>query len=1040
MSDNVFFQDIEPVPYLTAPALSPDGETLFFACAGDIWSVPASGGEARPVTGHAEHDTSPCVSPDGTHLAFISHRTGNGDLYVRHLKTGDLKRLTYHSGGCDLGGWSPDGNWLYFSANRDGINGAIFKIHADGGTPIEVLSDPRETHSQPALSPDGTTLAFVNDARTWWRKGPHPAGASHIWTVSEASGAQDHARVTAYAGINKMPMWSPDGRSIYYISDKGGVENLWSIRVNSTDASPQTHFEDGRCLRATLSGDGRWIAFERETGLWRLDLEAGEAHPMVIQVQPDQKITPQIHRTFSNDFDDFYLSPDGKKVLFTNHGELFAAPSQSENGTFNGIRITHTPFREYQAHWHPDSQSVVYLSDRFGNYELFQYDFTTREESRLTQDPAQKYAPQFSPDGHWIAYVHALEEIRLFNTKTGQIRPFIQNAFFTNAFATTAFFDWSPDSCWMVYTSRDNNYYQNLYVQHIHETQPHQITFLSHIGASNPRWSPNGKFILFNTGQYRSENQIVRVDLNPVPPVFQEEKFDELFEEEDSENDDAEEEGAEIEPVTLTFDNIKRRLRLLTPMEADARMMIISPDSKTVVFLSEISGQPNLWRLSLEPDKQNDPPRQITKTRHRKNRAYFTKDGEKLYYLDNGQIYHRDFPSGKPKKLSIRAEMDVDFHITKRQMFQEAWTLMRDHFYDPDLHGSDWDQVRDTFLPRVVGARTRRDLHDLLNLMVGELNASHLGTRMSAAPSTDAYLGLQFERDALEQTGRLKIARVLPEGPSAIVENPALSGDVLIALDGIPLNHRTNLWENLQHKVGKKVCLSMETTGGENRDIHVRPIGKTALGNLAYRDWVVQNTAYTTRISNGRLGYVHIRQMGLENLRRFLIDLDTEAHSCDGVVIDIRYNPGGHIATFILDVIAKRDFVLSSYRDKVTTLSANLSGNRILDKPTILLTNEHSGSNSEMFSEGYRRLGLGHVVGTPTAGAVIWTGDWTFLDGSTFRLPHIRVTTAEGENLERAPRPVDFHVERPLGEAARGIDSQLDEAAELLLGQIDAAS
>jgi C-terminal processing protease CtpA/Prc len=177
--------------------------------------------------------------------------------------------------------------------------------------------------------------------------------------------------------------------------------------------------------------------------------------------------------------------------------------------------------------------------------------------------------------------------------------------------------------------------------------------------------------------------------------------------------------------------------------------------------------------------------------------------------------------------------------------------------------------------------------------------------------------------------------------------------------------------------------------------------------------------------------------MGLEDLQQFLVDLDTETHGREGVLIDVRFNPGGHIATFILDVLAKRDTVTSSYRGRLTSSSAHVSGNRILGKPTILLTNEHSGSNAEMFSEGYRSLGLGKVVGTPTAGAVIWTTGWTLLDGTSFRVPFVRVGTREGENLELNSRPVDVHVERPLGESARGVDSQMDRAAQILLEQID---
>ncbi len=1068
MSENPFFAPVDPIPYLKSPALSPDGDTLLLVYAGDIWSVPAGGGDARQITSHVGGDTHPRFSPDGDRIAFVSARTGNGDLYVLHLKTGDLRRLTHHGGGDALGCWSPNGDWLYFTSRRDGLSGAIYKVHIEGGTPIEVLSDPRETHAQPALSSDGATLAFVNDGMPLWRRGPHPAGASAIWTVGETAGSENHRRLTAYAGRNTSPMWSADNSRLYYISDEGGVENIWTVRADGADAHALTSFEDGRCLRTSISGDGRRIAMDRGAEIWLLDLKRNEANPVEIRVTPDQKVNPRTHRTFSKGLDEFHLSPDGKKALFGVHGELFAAPADLED-PYDAIRVTHTPFREYQAHWRPDSRAVAYLSDRFGNYEIFEYDFIERKETRLTEDTdTQKYLPRYSPDGKWIAYIHGREEIRLIDTQKGEARPFIQNAFFIDLAGAPTSFAWSPDSRWVVFAARDCNFFSNLHVQCVDETEPHQITFLSRIGSSTPSWSPDGRFIIFTTQQYRTQSEIARVDLKPVPPTFKEDKFDKLFEEEeeedekekdgedrereDPENGDPDASSAaesdsppdesaeekkeeEVEPVEIVFDGIKRRLRLLTPPELNAFAMAISPDNKTLIFQAALSGRSNLWRLFLEEEKRSEPPKQITDTKGAKAWVAFTKNGKKLYYLDGGEITRRDFPDGKPKKLQVRAELDIDFHIEKRQIFQEAWTLIRDYFYDPGFHGADWEAVRDRFLPLAAGVQTREDLLDILNLMVGELNSSHLGADRSGDSRHDGYLGLTFDRAALED-GRFEIAGVLPDGPSDTIEDPVRIGETLTAIDGLSLNSRVNLWEHVQHKIGKKVRLTLAANSGETREVEVRPIGAGALSGLAYRHWVNQNTDYVTRISSGRLGYVHIRAMGLEDLHQFLIDLDTEAHSREGVVVDVRYNGGGHIATFILDVLAKRDTVTSSYRGRATTSSANLAGDRILGKPTVLLTNEHSGSNAEMFSEGYRSLGLGKVVGTPTSGAVIWTAGWEFLDGSYFRLPRLQVATAEGENLELTARPVDIHVERPLGEAARGVDSQLDRAVEVLLKQI----
>ena len=419
MNENPFFNTVEPAPYLNNPALSPDGGILYFVLAGDIWSVPSDGGEGHQVTSHVGYDSCPRISPCGSSLAFVSQRTGNGDIYTINLESGEISKLTHHSGANLLGGWSPDSNWLYFTSRRDGLSGAIYKVHVDGGTPIEVLVDSRETHEQPTVSPNGQVVAFVNNGIPWWRRGPHPAGASAIWTVDEAAEADNHLKLTTYAGRNICPMWSEDDTRLYYISDEGGSENIWAIQADGENAGPLTNFQDGRCLRATVSANGRTIAFERNDQIWKLDVEIRETNSIDIHVLPDQKTNPRIHRTFTDDIDEFHLSPDGKKALFAVHGELFAAPSEFED-TYNAIRVTQLPSANTR-------QTGIQIA---GPLRMFQIGLVTtrysveEKETCLTDDGEQKYFPRHSPDGNWIAYLHGREEIRLIGTQTGESLPF----------------------------------------------------------------------------------------------------------------------------------------------------------------------------------------------------------------------------------------------------------------------------------------------------------------------------------------------------------------------------------------------------------------------------------------------------------------------------------------------------------------------------------------------------------------------------------------------------------------------------------------
>jgi len=448
--------------------------------------------------------------------------------------------------------------------------------------------------------------------------------------------------------------------------------------------------------------------------------------------------------------------------------------------------------------------------------------------------------------------------------------------------------------------------------------------------------------------------------------------------------------------------------------------------------------------MSLEEEKKRDLPKQLTWSADKKRQIYFTPNGKRIHFLENGRIHFLDIEEdgskdGDQKVLDTQSELEVDFHLEKIQSFDEAWRLIRDYFYDPNFHGCNWEQVYDQFRPIMQGVQTGSDFQEILNLMVGELNASHLGTGGTGYNSRDSYLGVDFDRDQLENHNHFQINFVLPESPLSLPPEPAKSGEFLVAVDGIEINQESNLNWILQDKSSKriKIHLNDKPQLEEARELVVKPINAKKHGQLRYQHWVRWNADYVDQKSNGRLGYAHIRSMSYSAYIKFTADLDTETHNKEGVVIDVRFNGGGHIAPFILDVLNRKAYTQSSYRQLVTTSDSNLAGNRIIQKPLILITNEHSGSNTEMFSQGFKTLGLGKVVGMPTSGAVIWTWNWHLLNNVTFRLPRMKVSTETGENLEGNARPVDIEVDRILGELNLGIDRQLNTAVAELLDQID---
>lgn len=1092
----------EGKPYLRTPALSADGRSLAFVYANDIWIVDVAGGKAERLTAHPYANLAPRFSPDGTQIAFSSTRTGGGDVYVMPLSNGEIRRLTYHGRYCGVQDWSADGRHIYFTNDRERQGQAIYSIAASGGNPALIYAEPYETLSHAMVSPDGTSLAFNIVRNRWWRRGPHHFTPCDIWLGATVPARQEDGAASIalprkltgadtrnpYVGLNRWPLWAADGLGIYFVSDRDGIENIWYQSLEDGELRQLTHFTAGRVLWPAIARTAGPIVFEHDWQIWQLDPTSGESAPIPIQMRADSKQTPTYVESWTRGFSELRLSPDGKKVAFVARGEIFAdfADKEIDKEQRQGpsFRVTNTATREGQVVWTPDSRSLIFISDRHGEPELYRYDFATRTETRLTSDPAPKRLPRCSPDGKWVAYICGNDAIYLLNLKTGETHRFAEGLFVRSSDLA-----WSPDSRWLAYLSHDARFFCNVYVQNIAETTSRQITFLRNITGDNLLWAPNGRFLIFTSGQYRIEDQIVRVDLRPPDLQFREAEFEKLFEEKNEREKSPEKERAEAKKpgaekpaseqddqpanerpdnesetaqaaqdeqpaapekpdkdpkqVEIVFEGVERRLRFLTPIQMNADAQSISHDSRDLLFRAVVAGKLNIWSLPLDEPRQDQPPRQLTANGSGKYAVQFAPDNKSFFYLEDGQIIIRKFPSGSDSiMLHVRGDVTVDFHQEKHQVFSEAWRLLRDTFYDPDFRGKDWNALREQYAPVIASAQTQADVATVLNLMVGELGASHTGTYWHWHWwSNDGYTGLIF--DPLEQIerGTLRITGLVTDSPAALVADPPRSGEYLIAVDGTPITPETSLDYLLQRTVARRVLLRLASApdGSNAREVAIRPIDSEDYQYLRYRAWIATNKAYVHRKSSGRLGYVHVGGMDYPDYQQFLIDLDTETHSKEGVILDIRYNSGGHIATFILDVLTRRNVLISGFRGHQLSDPYHLSGNRTLNKPTVLVTNAGSASNAEIFTEIYRRLGLGQIVGKPTAGAVIGTIEYRLLNSSLFRLPIYSYSTPEGENLEGTGRMVDIEVEQPLGEWAAGRDRQLDSAIDALLKSVAGA-
>ena len=1065
-------QTVPPRPYFTEPSVSPDRTEIAFVSGGDIWAAPVAGGEARLLLSHPANESRPLYSPDGARLAFMSNRTGGGDIYLLTFATGDVVRLTYDDGSEQLDAWSRDGQWLYFSSASHDIAGMndVFRINVAGGSPMVVAGDRYTNEYFASPSPDGTALAISARALAssqWWRNGRSHIDEAEVWIVRDIANARPTYEPVTTGGAKEMwPLWSADGKSIYFVSDRSGAQNVWIKSVGSASPARQlTTFKSGRVLWPSISLDGRLIAFEHDFDLWTLDPASNRTTRLSITRRGAPASAGVEHLSLTEGITGLAASPDGRKVAFTVRGEVFAASSRDGG---DAVRVTRTPENESQVVWSPDSRRLVYTSDREGPGRLFLYDFGTAKETRLTTGTDVDHSPRFSHDGRLIAFVRGDTELRIIDIASQQDRLAARGLFDRPPFAATPPAVWSPDNKWLAYLTTEASGFTNVMVVASDGGDSRPISFTSNAFANTVAWSQDGRTIFFDTNQRTEPRQIARIDLQPRTPLFREDQFRDLFREEplrpsppvtppkdaspsappkdvpvdptaktDPAATGSPATTASAKPVQIAFDDIRHRLSLL-PTGVDAALQQISPDGKSLLLIARAGGQQNIYIFPIdELAREPAVARQLTSTPGAKIDARFTPDGREVLFLEQGRITIVTVDTRVTRRLAVTAEMDVDFAREKMQVFNQAWSYLNEHFFDARHNGVDWSAVRAQYAPLIAAAATRDEMRRLLSLMVGELNASHLGINApAAAGAVVGKIGLRFDRPEYEANRRLRVAEVIALSPAAVAGVKV--GEYLVAIDGETGGRLANVDAMLSYKIGKRVELTMATdaSGANGRSVPVLPVNQTTERNLVYRQWVEQKRAYVATISGGRLGYVHMFDMSEGALSQLYLDLDAENHARAGVVIDVRNNNGGFVNMYALDVFSRQNYLTMTSRGGPSVPGRRQLGQRALGAPTILVTNQHSLSDAEDFTEGYRALKLGKVVGEPTAGWIIYTSNQPLIDGTVVRLPRTRVEDSSGKAMEQVPRPVDIQVKRPVGESYSGRDAQLDTAAQELLKQL----
>ncbi|HEY6247165.1 MAG TPA: S41 family peptidase [Pyrinomonadaceae bacterium] len=1046
---------------------------IVFTYLGDIWTADENGQNIQRMTVNRARDVYGRFSPDGKWIAFSSDRNGNLDVFIMPASGGAAKQLTSHSADDTVLGWSADSRSVLFSSNRgEDFMPQLYLVSVDGGMQWKAGTD---MGVQASYSPDGKRLAYNQKSQVYWRKYYRGAYQSDIMIMDVA--AKKFTQVTDFDGLDSWPMWGHDG-FIYFVSDRdgNGLTNIWRVSDQGGKADRITTFKAGDVRWPSISSDGRVIMFEHDFGIWKLDVSTKKATQISLNIDAETADNLSDLQSFNSQADDYDLAPSSRRIAFSIHGEIFTAPV--EEGDIK--QITESPARDRAVSYSPDGKSLSFISDQSGREELWVVAADgTGSAQQLTDLDALKNSYSWSPDSKTIAFAASDDKLRTLNVATRQTA-----ILDSSRYGGIGGVVWSPDSKWIAYSKSDVSRTTDIYVIAAsgEEKEPHKVTFDSY-NEGNPMFSPDGRKLFFQrvepgSGNAPNSSQVYSVGLEHLDrdPDDPEER-----EAEPNQPQPQPEGAAEGAPparrpaqnrpphdTKMDWAGMKHRTRQITRMPFPIFDYTVAPDSRTIVFItSEPAGTANVPVIySIQDDGRRlsritsgQPPTEDAESGGGGgfgggiSQLSISRDGRTLFFRERDSVYSVPVsgsaaptlatarPAGDTgrRRLNFNVRVRIDRQTEWAEMFDDGWRTMKYRFYDPQMHGFDWDAARAKYRPLVDFVGDRQELLNIINEMIGELNASHTG----AAPPprgpggggvSTGNLGLELEPDSA--AGRYRVTYIYENGPADKDWVRVKVGDYLLAINDKPVKAGDDYWELLNNRLNRKVDVTFNNKAADDGAWHTRieAISTNAYSQLRYDRWVKDRRQKVDELSGGRIGYLHIQAMNPPSLRKFEKEI-REFRNKEALIIDQRWNGGGNIEQELLAILVQRQYQIWQPRGTEATGRpfAGFFG------PKVVLQNWRSASNAEMFPAGFRALGLGKVIGTPTMGAVIGTGSYSLIDGSTVRTPGVGVFLADAKhtNMENYGVQPDILVDNKPEDYLAGRDRQLEAAVDELLKELN---
>ncbi len=1049
--------------WLRNSAISPDGSRIAFTYKGDIFTVPVAGGTARQITADKAYDTAPVWSPDGKKLAFASNREGSLDVYTVAAGGGTPVRLTTSSADEQPLAFIDSDNLAIISKDLGSNRSVRFpgqsnvysiNLNKPGSRPQLWLSFPAMAAS---FSPDGKMLfQDKKGMENVWRKHERSSGTSDIWLLDGGN----FTKLTDFNGHDLNPVWAPDGKSYYYVTEENGTLNVAYSSLDGKQRKILTSFEHHPVRSLSVASDGT-LAFSWDGQLYTMH-PGQEPRKVAVSIAADQYDGDMVKKYVNTGATSMAVSPDGKELAFVLRGDVYVTDVEYKTTR----RITDTPAQERTVSFAPDGRTLVYDSDRDGQWQLFTAEIKNPTEKRfayateIVEKPLYKsdrtaQQPAFSPDGKKVAFLEDRTELRVIDVKSKKVNTALDGRYNYSYVDGDVPFEWSPDSRRLLIGYIGEGGWNNVDIAMVNADGTGLVDLTeSGYADGNAKWALGGKAITYETGRFGmkshgswgNQSDVVLMALDQdawdnFNATEEEAKLKEQAEQdkkkkEEEETASREKKGKkakkdnsvknETRPLELDTDNRRHRMERLTGSSSLLGDYLLSPKGDKLYYIARATeGGANLFERNFRDGN--------TKLLIKGVSGGIVTDakGENVFVITGSGMKKVDLAKGDVKDIEFEAPYDRRPSLEREYIYEHMLRQVADKFYDENLHGVDWKYYGDHYRKFLPHISNNDDFAILLSEILGELNASHTGGRYSGTgpsmPTANlgAFFNPNYKGDGVEVT------EAVAGGPLSSKKADVRPGDIILAIDGEKIAAGMDFSHLLEGKADKRTRLEIRRkASGKTDTVSVRPITAGELSELLYSRWVERNEAYVDSISGGRIGYVHVRGMNTPSFNAVYDRLLGKYRNCDAVVVDTRWNGGGWLHNDLAVLLSGKEYVRFTPRGRYIGSEPFSQWH----KPSVMLVSEANYSDAHGSPYTYKTLEIGKLVGAPVPGTM--TAVWweTQIDPSIiFGIPQVTNSDLNGNALENKQLNPDITVYNDPADELSGKDAQLEAAVKALL-------